>query len=127
MTQKEFTDRTGLTPTYEEYQSIESMYMASGEMDKDEFCREYKKIGGSRLLSELYHTVSVLKGQLDERENQVVRLAEVLIGKAHSYNDTDFHKEAVKLIGQKDVAILTLSMGLPLWEEDIEYIKNNLN
>ena len=36
MTREEFTERTGLTPTSEEYQHIEAMYMAAGNMDKDE-------------------------------------------------------------------------------------------
>lgn len=134
MTIQEFIERTGLNVTNEEYQTIEAVYMAAGEMDKDEFCKEYKKFGGSRLVSELFRSTSVLTGMYEERCNEIEDLhsqkremAEFLIGKAHAYNDPDFHKEAVKMIGQKDVVKVTLVMGLPLWEEDIEYIKKNLN
>ena len=40
MTQQEFEDRTGKTVTSEEYARIEAMYMAAGNMDKDQFCTE---------------------------------------------------------------------------------------
>ena len=54
MNHQEFVERTGLTPTIEEYQTIEAIYMAAGEMDKDEFCKEFKKCGNSRLVVELF-------------------------------------------------------------------------
>lgn len=54
-------------------------------------------------------------------------LAEFLIGKASAYNDTDFYKKAVALVGQKEVTLKKLEMGLPLWDDDKEYIKSNLN
>lgn len=47
MTQQEFEDRTSKTVTSEEYARIEAMYMAAGNMDKDQFCTEYKKHGAS--------------------------------------------------------------------------------
>lgn len=53
-------------------------------------------------------------------------LAEFLIGKASAYNDTDFYSAAVKLIGQKQVTLCKIKMGLPLWSEDMQYINDNL-
>jgi len=53
-------------------------------------------------------------------------VAEFLIGKACAYEDTDFYKQAVKLVGQKKVTRMKLEMDLPLWKEDKEYIKENL-
>lgn len=38
------------------------MYMAAGNMDKDMFCAEYKKVGTSVLVTELFRQVLVLKG-----------------------------------------------------------------
>ena len=55
-----------------------------------------------------------------------IELAIFLIGKACAYDDTDFYKEAVRLIGQRAVTVHKVRAGLPLWEEDINYIDNNL-
>ena len=53
-------------------------------------------------------------------------MADFLIGKAHAYNDSDFRREAVRLVGDKQVVLRTLSMELTLWDEDKDYIKDNI-
>lgn len=53
MTQQEFENRTSKTVTSEEYARIEAMYMAAGNMDKDQFCTEYKKHGASALVADI--------------------------------------------------------------------------
>lgn len=40
--------------------------------------------------------------------------------------DTDFYKQAVKMIGQREVTLRKIKMALPLWEEDMDYITMNL-
>lgn len=137
MTREEFIERTGLTPTIDEYQQIEAMYMAAGNMDKDEFCKEFKKHGMSHLLTEL---LAKIQGQensiktlterhdnyLEETTQKEMELAILLIGKACVYEDTDLYVEAVRLVGQRDVTMHKIRTGLPLWEADINYIDNNL-
>lgn len=54
MTQKEFEERTGLKTGVEEYVSIERMYMAAGNMDKDEFCRCWRQTGKNPLTQVLF-------------------------------------------------------------------------
>ena len=71
MTKQEFEARTGLKVSSEDYARIEKMYMAAGNMDKDMFCAEYKKVGTSVLVTELFRQVLVLKGQLEERNNEL--------------------------------------------------------
>lgn len=51
----------------------------------------------------------------------------LLIGKSRAYDDTDFRKMAVRLVGEHNVVLKTVEMNLPLWEEDKEYIKRNLH
>lgn len=140
MTQKEFEELTGRVVKPEDYSVIESLYMAAGNMDKKEFCKEIKamcaydyaddKIEFRQCLREISkHIVRIeaenrgLKKGLNTRNEE---LAEFLIGKAHAYNDTDFRKEAVKLVGQSAVVKMTMDMGLPLWEEDKELIRSVL-
>ena len=133
MTQKEFTERTGLTVTEEEYKGIERMYYAVPDMDKDEFCMLYKRVGDNALTIALASRVHILDGMLEERNNEAEDcngklndLAEFLIGKANDHDDIDMYKEAVKILGIKAVVLHKIRMGYQLWKEDREYIKNNL-
>lgn len=118
MTQQEFEARTGKAVTSEEYARIEAMYMAAGNMDKDQFCAEYKKYGESTLVAEYYRRITVLNGMLEERNNELddarqkrTSLAEFLLGKAAAYDDTDFYREAVRLIGGKQRYYTRLRAG----------------
>ena len=133
MTQKEFEDRTGLKVTNEEYKGIEAMYYAVPDMEKDEFCKCWRQCGKNPLALGLTKQATILNGMLEERNNEVddchdklSKLAEFLIGKACAYDDRDFYNEAIRLIGKKEVVLRKIKMGLPLWEEDIDYINNNL-
>lgn len=44
----EFTERTGITPEYEEWQAITTMYMLA-DVDKDEFCKLWCKMNAQRV------------------------------------------------------------------------------
>lgn len=48
MTQQEFTDRTGYTPTSNEYIDIEQEYYDS-PLQKDEFCKQWKEENKGRI------------------------------------------------------------------------------
>ncbi len=126
MTPQEFEERTGLTPTTEEFNYVHSVYMNTS-MDKDEFCKDYKKHGASKIISDMHARAvnfELMEKQKDERIDETVAF---LIGKSRAYNDTDFRKMAVRLVGEHQVVLKTVASGMPLWEEDIEYIKRNLN
>ncbi len=45
MTKQEFEERTGAKVTKEEYAEIEQIYLNSRNMDKDDFCRNWKTKG----------------------------------------------------------------------------------
>ena len=125
MTQKEFEDRTGLTPTPEEFNYIHAVYMNTA-MDKDEFCKDFKKHGASSIMKEVHAVAVNFKLRLEEKNIETSDLVDFLIGKACAYDDSDFYKQAKRLVGQKEVTLRKLRMSLPLWEEDIEYINENL-
>ena len=133
MTKFEFEDRTGLKVTDEEYNEIESMYMAVPNMEKDEFCKRWRQCGNNPLAKALAKQVNVLNGMLEERNNELDdchdkmnEIAEFLIGKASAHEDTDLYREAVKIMGQREVTLHKIKMNLPLWEEDVKYINDNL-
>lgn len=117
MTQKEFEERTGIIPTAEEFDYIHAVYMNTS-MDKDAFCKEYKKHGESRIIREVHVRVLNYEMKCERQKNAINELTDFLIGKAHAYNDTDFRNQAVRLVGKVEVVKRTIELGLPLWDED---------
>lgn len=131
MTQKEFEERTKRTVNAEDYLIIEQLYMATN-MDKDEFCKEFKEMNDSirpgirQSLREIANRLGMVEAKnatlgisMRKRDND---LADFLIGKAHAYDDTDFRNQAVKLVGEADVVKRTIELGLSLWDEDRKFV-----
>ncbi len=137
MTQREFEERTRRLITAEDYYLVENLYMAAGNMGKDEFCEEMRKMcaydGANghielrQCLKEIGRHAGAKDAELNFLKKRVasekMELAEFLVGKSSAYEDTDFYKEAVRLIGQREVTLMKMRMDLPLWEEDKEFIK----
>lgn len=136
MTKQEFEARTGMKTNSEDYARIEKMYMAAGNMDKDLFCAEYEKVGTSVLVAELFRQVIVLKGQLEERNNELddaaqrrADVAEFLVGKAAVHKDDDgedFYRVALRIAGRNACVRTKLEYGYPLNGEDISFLKSLL-
>lgn len=110
MTQQEFTARTGIVPSDCEWSIIEDMYLMSGNMEKDEFCDAYKKIGTAHLVKELHtraasqrFTIGDLTNKIRDLENKISYLAEILITQASEHANLELYNEAVRAIGQRDV------------------------
>ena len=134
MTQKEFENRTGLTVSADEYSGIEAVYMAAGEMDKDVFCAEWKKIGGSRLVMELFGEVMRQRGEIerlkgDEQESRKLlgEAAEYLIEKSSERDDKGMRRQACRLIGEREVVMYKLNYDQALCDEDIVWIREQLS
>ena len=125
MTQKEFEERTGLRPADEEFSYVHAVYMNTS-MDKDEFCKDFKKHGDSKIIRDVHVRAGNFELQNKQKDERMDELADFLIGKARAYDDTDFRRMAVRLVGEYKVVMKTVEMNLPLWEEDREFIKNNL-
>lgn len=140
MTQKEFEDRTRRKITAEDFELVQNLYMATKEMDKDEFCKEVRamcaydaandQIELRRCLKEVGTRVGAMDAELNLLKKRVKskheELAGFLLGKACAYDDMDFYQEAVRLIGQRKVTLIKLNMNLPLWEEDKRLIVSML-
>lgn len=131
MTQKEFEERVKCAVRAEDFLVIHQLYMAT-DMDKDEFCKEFKEMddarnsGIRRSLREIGNRLGALEAT-NVTLKKVMRqqnddLADFLIGKAHAYDDTDFRNQAVMLVGETDVVKRTIELGLPLWDEDRKFV-----
>lgn len=140
MNRKEFEERTRRLITDEDYILVENLYLAAGNMDKDKFCDEMRRMCAydaandhielRECLKEIGWHVGAKDAELSFLKRRVERvkmeLAEFLVGKACAYEDSDFYRQAVVLVGQREVTRMKLEMDLPLWNEDKEYIKENL-
>lgn len=123
-----------MTVSADEYVGIEAVYMAAGEMDKDVFCAEWKKIGGSRLVMELFGEVMRQRGEIerlkgDEQESRKLlgEAAEYLIEKSSERDDKGMRRQACRLIGEREVVMYKLNYDQMLCDEDIVWIKEQLS
>lgn len=136
MLQKEFEERIGERVTPEFYKMIERIYMAC-ELDKDEFCELWKKQDLKRILTSVVAEKEKLEmaysnsiKQYNERDAYIevekLKLAKFLLTKAEKYEDRDLRRKAVDLIGERAVVIAKFEDDMEIWDEDREYILNNL-
>ena len=123
-----------MTLSADEYAGIEAVYMAAGEMDKDVFCAEWKKIGGSRLVMELFGEVmrqrgeiAHLKGEKQESRKLLSETAEYLIEKSSERDDIGMRRQACHLIGEREVVMYKLNYYQALCDEDIVWIREQLS
>lgn len=137
MTQQEFTQRTGLELNEKQFNYVNEMYMRCATLEKDAFCRDYKKHKDSEILDEIMDWATAtaeggrqsaelyFKLQREVAEKNVV-MAEFLLGKAAAYNDPDFENEALRLVNRQTTIKIKAMRGYPFSQEDLDYIAKNL-
>lgn len=82
MMKSEFIERVGFEPTEAEYADIEAEYLGT-DIDKDQFCKEWKKNGGvqrlmrlrARRIEELEYNLATAEKQYDEMDARHCREA----------------------------------------------------
>lgn len=125
MTQQEFTDRTGIAPTTEEFARIHSIYMST-TLDKDQFCKDWKKHSESAII-EGQHVINVSKElQLEKLTKERDELVNFLLREAQAFGDAALKRKAIEMVGHAEVIRRLFDLGLELWPGDKDYIANNL-
>lgn len=77
MTKEEFEERTGARVTSDEYVGIEQMYLNSMNMEKDEFCSNWKsKDGRRKIMDALMTQIYSLSQYLDNIRGECANLLE---------------------------------------------------
>lgn len=134
MMQKEFEERTGMSLTAEEYAKVEKLYMAAGNIDKDTFCEEYKKVANSKLVEELQTSLRIAEGkvksarmQLEAAEKRESELGTFLMEQAQILGSSKLRQKAIDLLGAKEYMLRKLKSGTPLWDDDREILIETLN
>ena len=127
MTQLEFTQRTGIVLTEDEYKEIEIMYLESGDsLDKDVFCQDYQKHHDSVLLKTFYRQSDNLKNKVDFLRREKSDTVDFLLERAQDFGDSKLLERAILLVGHDSVIKRKIRMKLPFWEIDLNYIKDNI-
>lgn len=151
MQKQEFTSLTGLDVTAEQYANIEALYAAAGDMNKQDFCRFFKRHldkvehpdspptmelpvwlelvaerlrKNERTMREAAQKANATQKAQDEKD---YAMAEFLLGKAAVYKDSDFEDEARRLIPHKDCIFIKLNYGYPLSDDDLSYLHSHLD
>lgn len=128
MNRHEFELRTHVDISDAEFEQINDMYINSGDkIDKDTFCKDWKEHKDSVLLNTFFDQSERLRDKLDLFRDKMYNAASILVAKAHVYDDPDLRKEAVRLLDERRVVLLTMKLGLFLWEDDIKYIQEHLS
>lgn len=87
MVKSEFIERTGFEPTEAEYREIEAEYMGC-DIDKDEFCKTWKKQGGiQRLMRLRARRIEELEAELVKEKNDHDRMDAQYCEKINRLND----------------------------------------
>lgn len=87
MMKSEFIERTGFEPTEAEYREIEAEYMGC-DIDKDEFCKTWKKQGGiQRLMRLRARRIEELEAELVKEKNDYDRMDTQYCEKINRLND----------------------------------------
>ncbi len=142
MTIQEYSTLMGYEKNCEtaEYETANFVYMAAGDMPKEEFCREYKKHGSSQLVTELAEAVRNARKAYVEKKNECVdkevkdrSAAHSLLREANEIRESGMYASAdaiediaATLIGRKDCILWKLHKGFCLSAKDNEYIAGNL-
>lgn len=141
MLQKEFEERIGRSVTEQEYLEANAMYENAGDMDKDEFCREWLKIGNSRLVKCLAEKTYQQHKALQEKELLLKESHEICSDAADAMLEIEqgilngeitehiielLDLKASCLVGDKEVVLRKIKMGMDLSEMDKDYINEHL-
>ena len=127
MTQLEFTQRTGIVLTEDEYKEVEIMYMESGDsIDKDAFCLDYVKHHDSILLGTFYRQADRLKDKIDLLRKEKNDTVNFLLERSQQFGDIKLLEKAIVLVGHNSVIKRKIRLNLPFWDIDLDYIKNNI-
>ena len=132
MLQREFEERIGRKVTEQEYVEANAMYMAAGDgMDKDTFCKEWKKIGNSPLVRCLFETANQSSKEHEERKIIISDAVEAILAISGDTAATvpireKLEREAYRLVGMKEVIKRKARMLITYNQEEMDYINEHL-
>ena len=120
MTLSEFNERTNAHLTEDQYKPVENMYNEAGNIQKDQFCADWKKHNDSVLLQEFFAQSERLKGKVDAYRNQINEIALFLVDQAEKWSASDLRSMAIQMLGIETYLRIKIQKGYNLWDIDRE-------
>ena len=119
MLQKEFFERTGINLTEQEFNQVHAIYMQAGDnVDKDQFCADWKKHHDSDLLHIFYNQVNRLETELKQTKNEVYELALYIMDQAEVCSAPTLREKAIQMLGIETYLRIKIQKGYNLWQLD---------
>ena len=131
MTQQEFETRFGQEVTPESFDYANRVYMAAGNLDKDQFCKEWKNqhIRNSDTVTALTMEVESCQATIKNLKRQIEKsdlcleefrdqMVDFLILQAEKWSASDLREKAIRIVGETEYIRRRLEMNLGLWEDD---------
>ncbi len=131
MTQQEFETRFGQEVTTECFDYANRVYMAAGELDKDQFCKEWKNqhIRNSDTVNALTMEVESCQATIKNLKRQVEKsdlgleefrdqMVDFLILQTEKWGASDLREKAIRIVGETEYIRRRLEMHLGLWDDD---------
>ena len=132
MLKHEFEELIGYKVTDEIYTEANAIYINAVEMTKEDFCKEWLKIGNSPLVQALSESVNIQRkaagkyheaienrnAEIDALKSKVEQTAGELL---EICRDSErVHDEIVRLLGHREVLRMMIERHLPLWCDDYD-------
>ena len=127
MLQKEFFERTNIQISADEYNKVDAMYCNAGNLDKDQFCQDYKRHHDSILIQEFYKKSVSLKNSLDKSNAKISDLAMFLVDQAEKCSSSDLRDKAIELLGMEKYLSVKIQKGYNIWDIDKDDLIKILN
>lgn len=133
MNKQEFDERTGFVTPQENYEFIEKTYMFSGNLTKDEFCKDYKKHADSIIIEELTKKAISMEKKSKEKSKRLLEaqqnnidqkyeFATFLIQEDQFSNNDGLRKKAISLVGERYYLKTKIELGYQLTKDDAELV-----
>ena len=133
MLKHEFEVLLGRTVTDKSYVEANTMYMNAGEMAKEDFCREWLKIGHTSLAHALSDSVSELRKQLDKARQTIKNLkaereamVEKILDQWESTGYDEFREVAEEFATPQRILRYIIDNEIPLRSNDYDAIREIL-
>lgn len=136
MTIEEYSERMGYDhlATTEDYQQADFIYMMAGNMDKDDFCKDYKKHRDSILITTLADGVNSRDIFIRQSKAQMTEVAKALMEESQALREIDeecsvadrLDDQAAKLIGRRECIRFKMGKRYFLSDNEREYITTYL-
>ena len=120
MLQQEFEALTGLSVTDTEFNRvINPMYMST-DLDKQVFCKEWKKngLGSSEVAKAMSDRVNEQRMAIDSLKKELDSVVRFLLSRCEPACD----KQAIKIAGHKEVITIKMQQNYELTEDDRAFI-----